>query len=159
MHLGFFGGRRTDPTNVFEALTGLSPLLTSRETPFGEALEWLQLEYTADQVGAYVAPASTVLSQSAVAEGDELFTALLVHLRRHYPEVYSSAMATGRVPDHREIQIGEGEGLSGRTSVHSGIKLSAYAGRFTNISLAGMNNPSPNLTTVYLDTPLVGPTQ
>ena len=58
--------------------------------------------------------------------------------------------------ERREIQIGEGEGLTSGTSVHSTIKLGAYAGRFNNLSLAGMNNPSPNLTTAYLDTPIVG---
>ena len=66
-------------------------------------------------------------------------------------------MFTSRAPQHREFQIGEGEGPSDRTSVNS-IKLGAYAGRFTNLNLAGMNNLSPNLTTVYLDNPLVGPT-
>ena len=30
------------PINVFEALTGLFPLLTGREPPFEEALDWLQ---------------------------------------------------------------------------------------------------------------------
>ena len=40
-------------------------------------------------------PASMVLAQSAVAEGDELFLVLLAHLMRLYPEVYGSAMATG----------------------------------------------------------------
>ena len=38
------------------------------------------------------------------------------------------------------------------------MKVGGYAGRFTNLNLAGMNKPSPNLTTVYLDTPLVVPT-
>ena len=51
-----------------------------------------------------------------------------------------------------------GEGLSGGTSVNGSFKLGAYAGRLDNIDLAGIDNPSPNLTTVYLDTPLVGPT-
>ena len=37
------------------------------------------------------------------------------------------------------------------------IKLGAYAGRFNHLNLVGMNNQSPNLTTVYLDTPLLGP--
>ena len=50
----------------------------------------MQFTYTADRAGAYVAPVSTVLAQSAVAERDELFTALLEHLRRQYPEVYGS---------------------------------------------------------------------
>ena len=99
-----------------------------------------------------------VLSQSAVAEGGELFPALMAHLRRRYPEVYSSAVATYHAPDRREIQIREGGGLSGGARVHSSIKLGAYAGTFTNISLAEMNNPIPNLTTFYLDTPLMGPT-
>ena len=136
---------------------GLFPLLNVREPPFEEALDWLNFPYTADRAGAYVAPASTVLAQSAVAEGDELFPALLAHLRRLYPEVYGPAVATGWAPERREFQIGEGEGLCGGTSINS-IKLGIYAGRFTNTNLAGMNDPRPNLTTVYLYTPLVGPT-
>ena len=67
-------------------------------------------------------------------------------------------MATCRSPDCREIQIREGGVLSGGTSLNSSIKLGADIVRFTNLILAGMNNPSPNLTTVYLDTPLVEPT-
>ena len=102
-------------------------------------------------------PPSALLTQSAVVEGVELFLALLAHLRRLYPEVYGRAVATGRVPECREFQIEEGGGLSGRTSIYS-ITLGTYAGRFTNLNLAGMNNQIPNLTTVYLDTPLVGPT-
>ena len=89
-------------------------------------------------------PASTVLVQSAVAEGDELFLALLAHLRRLYPEVYGPAMATGRAPECRELQIVEGGGVSGRTSLNISIKLGIYAGIFTYFNLAAMNNPSPN---------------
>ena len=72
------------PLNVFEALLDLFPLLTGQELPFKEALAWLQFAYTTDQTGAYVAPESMVLSQSVVAEGGELFLALLAHLRRRY---------------------------------------------------------------------------
>ena len=62
---------------------------------------------------------------------------------------------TSRAPERREIQMGEGEGLSGgNSSVHSSIKLGAYAGRLSNLNLAGINNPIPNLNTVYIDTPL-----
>ena len=68
-------------------------------------------------------------------------------------------MATCRSPDCREIQIREGGLLSGGTSLNSSIKLGADIVRFTNLSLAGMNNPIPNLTTVYLDTPLLGTTR
>ena len=46
----------------------------------------------------------------------------------------------------------------GPSSVNNSIKVGAIAGRIANLHLAGINNPSPNLTTVYLDTPLVGPT-
>ena len=46
--------------------------------------------------------------------------------------------------------------MSGGTSLNSSIKLGADIVRFTNLILAGMNKPIPNLTTVYLDTPLVG---
>ena len=99
-------------------------------------------------MGDYVVPASTVLAQSPIAEGSELFTALLAHLSRGYTEVYGSTEVMGRAPERREIQIGEGGVLSGGNSVHSRIKLGAYTGRFTNISLEEMNNPSSNLTTV-----------
>ena len=106
-----------------------------------------------------MAPAPMVLTQSAVAEGGELFPELLAHLRRLYPDVYGSAVGTSWVPECRDIQIGEGEGLSGGNySVHGTIKLGTYAGRLANLNLAGINYPSPNLNTVYLDTPLVGPT-
>ena len=145
------------PLNVFEASVGMFPLLTGQEPTFKKALDWFQFAYTADRAGAYVVPASRVLAQSVVAEGGELFPALLAHLRRQYLEMYGPVVAMGWAPERREIQIGERKGLSGGTGVHSSIKLVTYAGRFTNISLAGINKPSPNLTTVYLDTPIVGP--
>ena len=106
-----------------------------------------------------MAPASTVLDQSAVPEGDELLLGLLAHLRRQYYEVYGSPEGTSRAHERRDIHIREGRGLShGNSSVLSGTKIGAYAGRLANINLSEINNPSPNLTTVYLDTPLVGPT-
>ena len=72
-----------------------------------------------------------------------------------YLEVYGSAMDTCRTPERRKIQIREMEGLSaGNYSVHSSIKLGAYAGRLANLNLAGINNPGTNLTTVYLYTPI-----
>ena len=48
--------------------------------------------------------------------------------------------------------------MSGGTSVNSSIELGAYTGRLDYLILSGINKPNPNLTTVYLDTPLVGPT-
>ena len=51
-------GREADgPVNVFEALTGLFPMITGREPPFEAALDWLKLAYNADRSGDYVAPA------------------------------------------------------------------------------------------------------
>ena len=88
-------------------------MLTGQDPLSKEALDWLQFTYTADQAGDYVAPVSTVLDQSAVAEGDELFPTLLEHLRRLYPEVYGSAVGKSRAPECREIQIREGGVLSG----------------------------------------------
>ena len=77
-----------------------------------------------DRAGTFVTPASTVLAQSAVAEGDELFPALLAHLRRQYPEVYGSTVETSWAPERKEILIGEGEGLSvSHSSVIISIKL------------------------------------
>ena len=97
------------PLNVFKVSTGLFPLLTGQHPPFKEALDRLKFAYTTDRAGAYVAPASTVLAHLTVAEGDEIFTALLEHIRRCYPEVFGSAVAMGQAPERRELQIGEGE--------------------------------------------------
>ena len=55
------------PINVLYASKVLFTLLIGREPLFEEALVWLQFLYTADQAGVYVAPATTVLTQSAVA--------------------------------------------------------------------------------------------
>ena len=104
-------------------------------------------------------PASTVLAQSVVAEGGEIFPALLAHIRRQYPEVYGSAIDMDWAPERREILLGEGGILSGSpSSVNISITLGAYAGILANLNLSGIINPNPNLTTVYLDTPLVVPT-
>ena len=54
-----------------------------------------------------------------------------------------------------------GEGLSGNNLIiNSFSKLGSYAGIFDNLSpsISRMNNPSPSLTHVYLDTPPVSPT-
>ena len=67
-----------EPLNIFKASKCLFPLLTGQEPPFEEALDWLQFAYTVERSVAYVAPASMVLAQSTVAEGGELFPALLV---------------------------------------------------------------------------------
>ena len=37
--------------NVFEASTGLFPMLTGQEPPFEAAIDWLQIAYTADRGG------------------------------------------------------------------------------------------------------------
>ena len=105
-----------------------------------------------------MAPASTVLIPSAVAEGEDLFGVLLVHLRRRYPEVYGLGVDTAREPERRDTPTRAGEGITGTLSVTSSLNLGAYAGRLDNLNLAGINNPSPNLTTTYLDIPLVCPT-
>ena len=88
-----------------------------------------------------------------------MFAALLAYLRRRYPKVYGLEHNTARAHERREIQIRAGEEMSGgNLSVTSSLNLGAYAGRLNNINIAEINNPSPNLTTVYLDNLLVGPT-
>ena len=62
-----------------------------------------------------MAPVSMVLAQSVVAEGGDLFLALLVHLRRLYPEVYGPAVPTCQAPERGDFQIREVEVLSGGT--------------------------------------------
>ena len=89
------------PVNVFEVSLGLFPILTGQELPFKAAIDWLKFTYTADRAGAYVAPASMVLAQSEVVEGDELFPALLAHLKRQYHEVYGLSVDTSRAHERR----------------------------------------------------------
>ena len=81
-------------------------MLTGREDPFEADIDWLQLSCTAVRVRAYVEPTYTVLVQSVVAEGDELFPALMAHLRRPYPEVYGLAVDTDQEPERRELLLG-----------------------------------------------------
>ena len=109
-----------------------------------------------------MAPSSTVLIQSMIAEGGEIFPTILWDIQRLYPEVYSPVVSLGSAPAHREFPLREdGEGLSsGNLSINTFSKFGTYAGRFDNLGLiiARVNNPSPSLTNVYLDTPPVGPT-
>ena len=99
------------PINVFEALTGLLPLLTGREPPLEESLDWLQFTYTKDRAGAYVAPASTVLVQSAVMEGDELSLAFYRNLWKIYPRAYANS-TLGPGPDYPFALTGRYLGIS-----------------------------------------------
>ena len=72
--------------------------------------------------------------------------------------MYGLGDTLARALERRETQIRAGEGISGTLSVTSSLNLGSYTGRLDNLNLAGMKNPSPNLTTMYLDTPLVVPT-
>ena len=55
--------RKADGTvNIFEVSRGLFPLITGQDPLFEADLDWLKFTYTVYQVGAYVAPASTVLN-------------------------------------------------------------------------------------------------
>ena len=71
-------------------------------------------------------------------------------------------VSLGWAPARRYFHLGYyGEGLSGGNIIINIFSdLGAYAGKFKNLSpITGiMNNPSPNVTRVYLDTPIVGPT-
>ena len=89
---------------------------TSQEPPFEDALDWFQFAYTTNWAADHVAPESTVLTQSTVAEGGERFPEILSHLRRLYPEVYDRVVSLGQAPERREFLIREGRGLSGGTS-------------------------------------------
>ena len=72
-----------------------------------------------------MAPVSTVLTQSVVAEGEELFPETLYNTRILYPEVYGPTVSLGWEPECREFLIGEGEGLSGSNSVTRFSRLGA----------------------------------
>ena len=81
-------------------------MFTGREPPFKEAFDWLQFAYTAERAGYYVAPASTVLSQSEIAEGDELFPSILQQLRRLYTEVYGPEVSLVWAHAHKDFHLG-----------------------------------------------------
>ena len=100
-------------------------------------------------------PMSTVLSHSVMSEEGKLFPTILSYLRILYPEVNGPVVSLGWVSAHREFPLVEdGEGFRGdNISNNKFIILGAYVGRFENLSpsIARMNNPSPSLTTFYLD--------
>ena len=60
--------------NIVEVSQMMFPLLGGQAPPFEEVLDWFQFSYTKDWMGAYMAPASTVLVQSMVLEGDPIFS-------------------------------------------------------------------------------------
>ena len=74
---------------IVEAIKTLFPLLYDRAPPFKEAIYWLQFTYTAERIGDYVAPASTVIFQSVVSEGDILLSLAWRHLQKIYPGAYA----------------------------------------------------------------------
>ena len=96
-----------EPLNIYTESREVFPILTGWEPPSEKALEWFQLSYTADCVGAYVLPASTVLDQSAIVEGVKLFPAILSHLQTLYPEVYSPDISLVWAPARREFLLVE----------------------------------------------------
>ena len=55
--------------NISEASRLMFPLLASLAPPYGKVLYWLQLSYTGDRLGAYIAPGATELKFSNLAEG------------------------------------------------------------------------------------------
>ena len=57
----------------------------------------MHFSYTADLTGAYMAPTSTLLSQSEVLEGKSLLQDLWNHLLRHYPGAYATGPATATI--------------------------------------------------------------
>ena len=76
------GTEKEQSINITADSKGIFPLLTGQAPPFEEALAWLQFAYTANQTWAYVVPASTVIVQSTVVEGDELFLVLFANLQK-----------------------------------------------------------------------------
>ena len=68
--------------------------------------------YTADQAGAYVAPVSTVLAHSAVAEGGELFPDILSNLRSLYLLVYGPSVFLVQAPERMDFPCRKGGGLN-----------------------------------------------
>ena len=75
--------------NISEARQLLFPLLAVPAPLFKETLDWLQIVYTTDRTGDYIAPSSTVLVLSAVLEGDPLFPVISWHLLRRFPGAYA----------------------------------------------------------------------
>ena len=76
-------------TNIAEASCFLFPLLSSWNSPYDEALNWLQFAYMSGRMGAYMPPASTDLAFSALVEGGALFTLALWRLQALYLGSYA----------------------------------------------------------------------
>ena len=89
------------PLNIYAASIILLSVFNGRYPPFNEDLNWLQLSYTAYRMGDYAVSASTVLSQSAIEEGGELFPVILQRLHRLYTELYHLAVSLGCSPLRR----------------------------------------------------------
>ena len=139
--------------NISEPIQMLSPILVGWAPPFGEMCDWLQFAYTTDRTGSYVAPASVVLAQSPVTEGDPIFPAIWRHLLCYSgaytpptstigppgPE-YSDFSPIGRVPERRDLDT-VGEGGIGDVLVHIYIFCLGYQTKVLGL----MNNPSINV--------------
>ena len=151
---------------IAAAIQGLSPLLTSQAHPFEEALGWLQFNYTEDWTRYYVAPASTVLVQSAVVDGDELFPDFYRHLQKIYPGAYAPSTLVPwtdypvapnvQASNSGEYQLGEdgGERLCRLINIIFSDLGTSDLGTIRNLrpSVSRMNNLSPNVTTDYFNT-------
>ena len=74
------------------------PILVGQAYPFKETLKWLQLAYTADRIGSYVTPSSTVFVPSAVSEGYPLSPAFWRNLLRRFPGYHTPTTTTRGPP-------------------------------------------------------------
>ena len=90
------GGVQDKSITIAVAIKGIFPHLTSLYPPFKETLDWSQFAYTVDRTGTYVDPASTVLVQSMVVEGGELFLVFFVQLQKLYSGDYAPSTLVPR---------------------------------------------------------------
>ena len=120
---------------LFLLLTGLAP-------PLEDTINWIQLIYTADRTGTYVASASEVLVLSTVPEGDPPFLAIWRHLLCRYPGAYTPKTSTfaplgpdysyfssiGRVLKRRDIDAGKEGGYGNQYIKNSSLGYQTRVG-------------------------------
>ena len=77
-------------SNIYESRKVLFSLLASQAPPYDKALDWIQLSYTGDWKGAYVAPTPTDLVHYVLTDRVTLFSHALHHHQCLYPGAYAN---------------------------------------------------------------------
>ena len=78
-------------------------MLSSREPPYDEALNWLKFSYMGDRLGAHVALSLTGLKFITLTDREPLFAPALQRLHKLYPRAYARARFGPLGPDYELV--------------------------------------------------------